>query len=339
MVLKVVFWQVGSQAAQGPLASGGNRGTPVWAPGTNSTRLAANPAAPPSGTNYNEPGPGGELDPALNPHPARQSNVIPELPKIIILAIVQGIAEFLPISSSGHLVVLSEWFDDQGASAELNIVLHFGTLLAILVFYRQRIAALLTRDRKVIPWLVLGTIPAAVVGIWIKLNHEWVLQNALLAGFMLVITGFMLMSLTLIPPGRREYTELGPGRVLFIGCVQAFALLPGISRSGATIVAGCLVGLKRQSSATFSFLLAIPAIAGASLLEAREIAEHGTQTPAYLLALGVLISFGVGLFSLNWLVRWIERGQLHYFAYWLLPLGFSIVIWQLYEIMSRAATG
>ncbi len=263
--------------------------------------------------------------------------MIPEYLQIIILAVVQGIAEFLPISSSGHLVVLSELLDQRGASAELNIVLHFGTLLAILVFYRQRIRDLLTRDRKVIPLLILGTIPAAAVGLWIKANHEWILQDPLVAGFMLVVTGFLLMSLSVIPPGKKDYTELGVAGVIFIGCAQAFALLPGISRSGATIVAGNLVGLKRQSAATFSFLLAIPAIGGASLLEAREIMEHGAQTPPMFLLIGALIAFAVGLLALNWLVKWIEHGRLHYFAYWLLPAGFSIIIWQLYEILSQTA--
>lgn len=261
--------------------------------------------------------------------------MIPELLQIVILAAVQGIAEFLPISSSGHLVVLAELFDHQAGSAELNIVLHFGTLLAIVLFYRKRIVELLTSDRQVIPLLIVGTIPAMIVGLWLKLEHEWILQNALVAGFMLVITGFMLMSLTTISGGKKDYTELGIAGAFFIGCAQAFALLPGISRSGATIVAGNVVGLNRQSAATFSFLLAIPAIAGASILEAREIAEHGTQTPWQYLIIGVLISFTVGLLALGWLVRLIEHGKLHYFAYWLIPFGFSVIIWQLYQILQQ----
>jgi undecaprenyl-diphosphatase len=262
--------------------------------------------------------------------------VIPEFLQIIILAIVQGIAEFLPISSSGHLVALSAWFGKQDSSAEITIVLHFGTLLAILVFYRQRIFDLLTSDRRVIPLLVAGTIPAAIIGVWLKQNHEQVLENPLLAGLMLPVTAFMLMGFTRIPPGNRNYTQLGLGAVLIIGLAQAFALLPGISRSGSTIVAGCLVGLKRQAAATFSFLLAIPAIAGASLFEARHIMEHGASTPVWLLVVGALISFAVGLLALRWLVRWIETGRLHYFAYWLLPVGFLVVIWQLYEILSKS---
>lgn len=262
--------------------------------------------------------------------------MIPEFLQIVILAIVQGIAEFLPISSSGHLVALSAWFGKPEGSAEVNIVLHSGTLLAILVFYRQRIGELVLKDRQVLALLVIGTVPAAVLGIWIKQNHEGILENALLAGLMLPVTAFALMSLPKIMPGKKNYSELGIAAVLFIGFAQAFALLPGISRSGITIVAGSLVGMKRQSAATFSFLLAIPAIAGASLFEVRHIMEHGSSTPIWMLAIGTLISFSVGLLALRWLVRWVETGKLHLFAYWLLPVGFLIVIWQLREILAAA---
>jgi undecaprenyl-diphosphatase len=261
--------------------------------------------------------------------------VIPEILQIVILAIVQGIAEFLPISSSGHLVALSALFGKAAGSVEVSIVLHFGTLLSILVFYRQRIGQLLLQDRHVIPLLIIGTVPAAVIGIWVKQNHEEVLENALLAGLMMPVTAFVLMSLPKIMPGKKNYTELSIAAVLLIGFAQAFALLPGISRSGMTIVAGSLVGMKRQSAATFSFLLAIPAIAGASLFEARHIMEHGSTTPIWLLAIGALIAFAVGLLALRWLVHWVETGKLHLFAYWLLPVGFLIVIWQLYEILAK----
>ncbi len=268
---------------------------------------------------------------------SKAASVIPDFLQIVFFAIVQGIAEFLPISSSGHLVALSALFGKQDSGTELSIVLHFGTLLSILVFYRQRIIQLLSTDRQVIALLIIGTVPAAIIGLWVKQNHEEVLENALLAGLMLPVTAFLLMSLPTISSGKKDYTELGIAAVLFIGFAQAFALLPGISRSGATIVAGCLVGMKRQSAATFSFLLAIPAIAGASFLEARDILEKGPATPVWMLAVGALISFAVGLVALRWLVSWVETGKLHYFAYWLLPVGFLIVIWQLYEILAKNA--
>lgn len=257
-----------------------------------------------------------------------------ELLQVIVLAIVQGVAEFLPISSSGHLVAVEALLGKHNESTELSVMLHFGTLLAILVFYRSRILSLLNEDRRVIPLLILGTIPAAVIGLYLKKYHEGLLKDPLLTGFMLVITGYILMALPKIKPGKKEYTQLSLLPVMLIGIAQAFALLPGISRSGTTIVMGALVGLKRQSAATFSFLLAIPAIGGASVLEAKDIIEHGASTPIGLLAIGAMVAFFVGLAALSWLVKWIEQGKLHWFSYWLLPFGFFVIIWQLYEIVS-----
>ena len=260
-----------------------------------------------------------------------------EFLQVVILAVVQGVAEFLPISSSGHLVAVEALLGKHTESTELSVMLHFGTLLAILVFYRSRIVRLLNEDRRVIPLLILGTIPAAVIGLYLKKYHEGLLKDPLLTGFMLVITGYILMGLTKIKPGKKEYTQLAILPVMLIGIAQAFALLPGISRSGTTIVMGSLVGLKRQSAATFSFLLAIPAIGGASVLEAKDILENGASTPIGLLAMGALVAFLVGLVALRWLVKWVEQGKLHWFAYWLLPFGFFVIIWQLYEIVSARA--
>ena len=261
-----------------------------------------------------------------------------ELYQVIILAIVQGVAEFLPISSSGHLVAVEALLGNANNNTEMTIVLHFGTLIAIVVFYRRRIVELLTKDRQVIPLLVVGTIPAAVVGLYMKKYHESLLMDPLLTGFCLVLTGFMLMALPKIKPGKKTSSDLTFVSVLMIGIAQAFALFPGISRSGSTIVMGALMGLKRQSAATFSFMMAIPVIAGASMLEAKDILVNGASTPIPLLVLGVFVSFVVGLAGLTWVVKWIEQGKLHYFSYWLLPFGFFMIVWQLYEIVSSAAT-
>ncbi len=254
-----------------------------------------------------------------------------DLINIVVLAVVQGIAEFLPISSSGHLVVLNELFGTGKGSLELNIILHLGTLLAILVFYHRRILDLLGSDRRVIPLLIVGTLPAAVFGIFMKKNYETFLENALVAGLMLPLTGVILLLLRRIPRGEEDYQQIGYVTAILIGCAQAFAILPGISRSGATIVAGAALGLKRQSAATFSFLLAIPAIAGATVLELKDMFDNGgSATAPSLLLIGAVVAFVVGLFSLNWLVRWLEQGRLHYFAFWVIPLGIVVVLWQLW---------
>lgn len=250
--------------------------------------------------------------------------------RVMILAVIQGIAEFLPISSSGHVVIVDAMLGGSPDSARLNVALHFGTLLSIVVFYWQRIWALLFSDRRVIGLMIIGTIPAAVIGLTIKAKYGWVLEQPLLAAFMLPITGFMLLGLSRLKPGQIEYQQLSYTKAFLIGCAQAFALLPGISRSGSTIVAASCLGLTRQSAATFSFLLAIPAIGGASVLELKDIFnDEVLETPLWLIGAGALVSFVIGLGALSVLVRLLDQGRLHWFAYWLIPFGLAMVVWLL----------
>jgi undecaprenyl-diphosphatase len=249
--------------------------------------------------------------------------------EVLVLAVVQGVSEFLPISSSGHLVVVTELLG-RAPSVDLNIVLHAGTLMSILVYFRSRILRLLREDRRVIGLLIVGTIPAAVAGVVIKYRYRGLLESPLLTGFMLIVTGVLLLATTRLAVGEGRYQDLSPGKSFSIGLFQALALLPGVSRSGATIFGGLLAGLNRQTAATFSFLLAIPAMAGATVLELRDLVVDGNgSVPGSYLAMGCVVAFLVGLGSLAWLFRWIERGRLHYFAYWCIPLGIAVVAWQL----------
>ena len=260
--------------------------------------------------------------------------------EIILLAIVQGLTEFLPVSSSGHLLVANRLLETLGKPQvadllEVSIVLHLGTLAAVLVFYRREIARLFGSDRRVIGLLILGTIPAAVLGILLKKVvpeelSKLILENALLAGFMFPLTALLLVWSERRSPGEHDYPQLGWGKVFFIGMFQAVALLPGVSRSGATIAAGLAAGLQRNAAATFAFLLALPAIAGAGLLESLEIVEAGTTgTPLGTLATGFLVSMAVGLVALRMLISWVNRGRLSLFAYYLVPLGVVVIAWQL----------
>lgn len=254
-----------------------------------------------------------------------------QLAHIIILAVIQGFAEFLPISSSGHIVVVNALLNTDLDVADVNIFLHAGTLLSILVFYFRRILRLLGEDRRTIPLLIVGTIPVVVIGLVVKEFFKPILENVLLAGLMLIVTGVILMVAARFRPGDLRYQGLGYKRSLLIGLSQAVAILPGISRSGSTISTGLACGLSRGDAATFSFLLAIPAIGGATMLEVLDIFENtGLATPLSYLLIGTLISFLVGLFALWWLIRWLQKGRLEYFAFWCIPLGLGIVVWQLF---------
>lgn len=249
---------------------------------------------------------------------------------VVLLAVVQGIGEFLPISSSGHIVILGTLFG-QTEILTLNIVLHLGTLLAILVYYRQRILALLTRDRRTIGLVIVGTLPAVVIGLWIKETCGDVLENALLTGVMFPITGLALLWTVRAKPGDVTCLNLRYDEALLIGFAQAFAVLPGISRSGATIVAGLARGMRRDEAAAFSFLLAIPAIAGGGLLHVVDLLTEestGSHIAPGLLVVGVVVSFVIGLASLAWLIRWLEQGRLYLFSWYLLILGPAVIVWQ-----------
>lgn len=257
--------------------------------------------------------------------------------EIILLGIIQGLTEFLPVSSSGHLVIANALFQSLGSQPvkdliEVSIVLHLGTLAAVLVFYRREIVRLLGVDRRVIPLLLLGTLPAVVVGLLLKkgISADLILDNPLVVGLMFPVTAAVLLWVSRRKPGETEYSQLTWQQSLAIGFMQAVAVLPGISRSGFTIAAGLGVGLNRVAASTYAFLLAIPVIAGAGLLETLDAVKKGTTgTPPLNLAIGFFVSFAVGWVALKLLVQWVKQGRLAIFAYYLIPLGISVVAWQL----------
>jgi len=251
---------------------------------------------------------------------------------LLILAVVQGVTEFLPISSSGHLVVVASLLGSQAESsldiADVNIVLHLGTLASIVLFYFHRILRLVGEDKRVIPLLIAGTLPAVAVGLPIELFFDEVLESRWIAGSLLIVTGLMLIWVSRFPHREGNYQSLTWMQTLAIGVAQAAAILPGLSRSGSTISAGLRCGLSRESAATFSFLLAIPVIAGGGVLKLLRLmtSDAPNTTPPGYLALGAVVAFVVGLVSLWWLVRWLEKGRLQWFAAWCIPLGIFVLV-------------
>jgi len=261
----------------------------------------------------------------------------------VILGIIQGIGEFLPISSSGHLVIAGDLLDrglgvqrDRDQKLLLNVVLHAGTLSSILVVYRREIWGLRIRPR-VCGLLILASIPAAVIGFTLKKVLEQVFDTPLVAGVALFGTAVLLLLGQKLEKSERDYEQLPLKHALMIGLFQAVALIPGISRSGSTIAGGLMLGLQRESAATFSFLMAIPVIAGAVLLEIREVISGRilVDSPAALIS-GGLVSFGVGLACLTWMVSLIAKGRLHWFAYYCIAAGTGTLVWQLFATVYAA---
>ena len=258
-----------------------------------------------------------------------------DLVQMLLLAIVQGITEFLPVSSSGHLVVVNALLPEKLPNiVAVEIALHLGTLASILVFYWRRVWRMLFEDRRVIGLLIVGTLPAVALGLPLHYLGKGFLQSPLLAGLLFPVTAAILVWGAKQPEGETKYLDLTWKQALLIGLFQAIAILPGISRSGSTIAAGLIVGLRRESAGIFAFLLAIPAILGAGVLEGRELLKDPSvgASPALLL-IGGGVAFLVGLSALAWLSRLVKQGKLQYFAYWLIPLGICVTVWQLWLLL------
>lgn len=263
-----------------------------------------------------------------------------ELFKVGILAVFQGVAEFLPISSSGHLQVLQFLLGfDPESNIFLSVVLHSGTLLAIVVFYFLTLWEILVkRQFKLILAIIIGTIPAGLAGVGIKLSG---LDDIIFTSLLVPAIGFLFTAFLLLYAlkGRTEeeensalpLAEIPLTKALLIGIAQAVAITPGISRSGSTIAAGLKVNLKKADCARFSFLLAIPAIGGAMVLELKDLfSAPGDITSGDIMVwlFGFIIAAVVGYFSLKLLLGILQKGKLQYFAWYLLGASiFTFGLW------------
>ncbi len=263
-----------------------------------------------------------------------------ELFKVGILAVFQGVAEFLPISSSGHLQVLQFLLGfDPESNIFLSVVLHAGTLLAIVVFYFLTLWEILVkRQFRLILAIIIGTIPAGLAGVGIKLSG---LDDIIFTSLLVPAIGFLFTAFLLLYAlkGRTEeeensalpLAEIPLTKALLIGIAQAVAITPGISRSGSTIAAGLKVNLKKVDCARFSFLLAIPAIGGAMVLELKDLfSAPGDITSGDIMVwlFGFIIAAVVGYFSLKLLLGMLQKGKLQYFAWYLLGASiFTFGLW------------
>jgi len=248
----------------------------------------------------------------------------------IILGIVQGLTEFLPVSSSGHLELAKAMLGDQSVPSEsmmMTVVLHAATALSTLVIYRKDIGKILvglTEFKNNESWrfalyVVISMIPAAFVGIFFEEELELLFdKNILLVGLMLLVTGLLLF---LADKAVRTDRSVGPVNAAIIGISQAIAILPGISRSGATISASVLLRIDREKAARFSFLMVVPLIFGKI---AKDVASGdlaaSTAESSHLIA-GFLAAFIAGLFACTWMIALVKRSKLKYFSYYCFAVG------------------
>jgi undecaprenyl-diphosphatase len=240
----------------------------------------------------------------------------------VFLGFVQGVAEFLPISSSGHLVLFESLLGSHGSHLTLNVVLHLGTLLSIVVVYWRELWQSATQPR-LFAAIVVATLPVVVVGLLFHEELERAFGSPVSAGAALCVTAALMWMTRRLDHGQTTLSEVDLRQALVVGLFQAVAPIPGISRSGATIFGGLLSGMNRQTAATFSFLIAVPAILGAATLETWSALNSGQteQHPWGRYAAGSLVAFVVGVFALRLLQQIITARRLHAFAWYCLMVG------------------
>jgi undecaprenyl-diphosphatase len=255
----------------------------------------------------------------------------------LLLGLVQGVTEFLPISSSGHLRLAAAVFGIDDPQTLFDVCVHGGTLGAILAVYRGEVMAMIkglatpkweNAGFRLVVLVLVGTIPVGLVGILVGDWMEAKLSAVSTVGALLMANGAILMLSRNRGEQGRALSELTLSDAIVIGLAQSLALLRGISRSGTTITTALLTGVNREAAASFSFLLAIPAIAGAVILKLGAALSSDAVNSGPLIA-GTLCAFGTGYLALVLLIKLVKQGQLHHFAWYCWGLGLATLIWGL----------
>jgi len=250
---------------------------------------------------------------------------------VVVLGIIQGLTEFLPISSSGHLVIGQSVLGMTEPGVSLEIWLHVGTLVAVVVYFHRRLLAMAeavvttaktpesAENRRFLWGIIIGTLPAVAAVILLRGYFEQAFDRPRLASLMLVVTGLILL-MTYLASDRGK--PVGPLRSIAIGIAQAAAILPGISRSGTTIACAMFLGIKPPRAAEFSFLLAVPAIAGAFVYDLlMSPASAAVPGHAQLYFVGALAAFAVGMLAIHLLLKIIDSGRFYLFGVYCLVAG------------------
>ncbi|MFZ3588736.1 undecaprenyl-diphosphate phosphatase [Bacillus sp. DJP31] len=244
-----------------------------------------------------------------------------------ILGIIQGLTEFLPISSTGHLFLGRNLFGLNEAGLFLDTMLHIGTLLAVIVIYKHEFLFMLRNPlSKRTLLLVVGTIPAVVVGLAFKDFFEEISKTGVTIGWEFLITGLFLWFADNIKNGYKRMEDISYSDAFFIGTFQAAAIFPAISRSGLTIVAALVRKLDRETAAYFSFLLSTPAIAGACVLQSMDLFKGTVENISLsALAVALLTSAVFGYFAVKWMISYLKNHSLKVFALYVWSLGIMII--------------
>ena len=262
--------------------------------------------------------------------------------KVIILGIVEGITEWLPISSTGHLILVEEFVKLNFSQSYLdmfNVVIQLGAIMAVVVIYFHRLnpfSPKKTEKQKKITlqlWVkvVIASIPAGVVGILFNDFIEEKFNNSYVVATMLIVVGVLFIVIENRHKGRKpqitKISQMGVPVLIWIGVFQMLAMIPGTSRSGATIIGALALGVSRTAAADFTFFLAIPAMAGASLVKLRHFGFDFTGTELGLLLLGCVVSFVVSILAIKFLLKYIQNHDFKAFGYYRIVLGIIVFLY------------
>ena len=260
----------------------------------------------------------------------------------ILLGVIQGLTEFLPVSSSAHLILARTFFGWEVRpefGLAFDVALHIGTLAAIVAFFRRDIIEMLVALPRALTsspilaarldrLIVVGTIPVVIVAVAFNDYIEDVLRTPAVAAAALAVGACAMLVAERLGPRQRREEDLGVIDAVLIGCAQACALIPGMSRSGSTIAMGMFLGIRRESAARFTFLLAIPAMLAAAAKEALELRHMALPPGSYgAIAVGMIVSAAVGYLTIKYFLRFLAGHKLDVFAAYRLVLAAATVVW------------
>jgi len=266
-----------------------------------------------------------------------------DLLKAVILGAVQGLTEFLPISSSGHLVFFQSLFGMKEPMLSFDIALHAGTLVAVLIYFHKEFFGLFTDFRKFLEkcfcpavyakesapllwfYILITLIPTGIIAVLFKDYFETAFSDLFACGWQWILMGALLLLSVKIPEGTKKLEGIGWWRALLIGLAQAFALVPAISRSGTTILAGMATGVKREDAAKFSFLMSIPAVLAAVLMDLKDGTAYFASHEIEVIA-GFFVSALTGYLVIKWLMGIIRKGRFSIFGYYCIAIGALSII-------------
>ena len=262
----------------------------------------------------------------------------------IILGIVQGLTEFLPVSSSGHLVIVPEIFGLPTPGIGFDVLVHLATLIIVVGYFSRDIFNIICSIvapkrmskqevkywRRIFVWLVIGSIPAGLAGVLLGSSFEDMFSKPLIVGCFLILTSALLVgsdfALGRVARHPVNFGEMKATDALIVGCFQALAIAPGLSRSGTTIAGGVFLGFDRPTAARFSFLLSIPTILGAFVLKIGDISEAFSGGHGMAHVLGAIVAGLSGLFAISFLMRYVKQHKMWVFALYTFLVGLLVIV-------------